>query len=482
MSIEWVDECGVFGVYDTNRIIQDVGRMTFYGLFSLQHRGQESAGIVVNHEGHFLGHKGPGLVVENFDDLHLKILTGHSAVGHVRYPSPEETGFDVILPMQIKSKIGQIAIATNGAIINANEIRSRLKELGAIFRTTADFEVILSLLARNRIASDCIEDAILQMMGEIKGAYSMVIMTDDRLIGMRDPLGIRPLILGQIEGCYILASESCAIESVGAKIVRDVLPGEIITISEDGLSSRYYVPKEESHKNGKLCLFEFVYFARPDSCLDGADVHLSRINTGRALAREAPCDCDLVVAAPDSGIAAAMGYALESGLKYGSALLKNRYSGRTFIQPTQLQREMSVQLKFSVLKSEVVGKRILVVDDSIIRGITTRNNIKILRAAGAKEVHLRIASPPVRYPCCYGVNASNPDELTASKLTVDEICREIGADSLAYVSLEGLKASTEGILCGHCAACFDGDFPAGVPKSKVIHIPYNQIQGEDGEK
>ncbi|MBN1892181.1 MAG: amidophosphoribosyltransferase [Clostridiales bacterium] len=463
---KWVEECGVFGVFDTKRVLHEAARLAYYGIFSLQHRGQESAGIVVNHGGQFLGHKGMGLVVDVFDDLHLGMLTGHSAIGHVRFPDPLETGFDVIQPMQIKSKAGQLAIATNGAIINADEIRNQLKELGAIFQTTADFEVLLTLLARNRIASDCIEDAILQMMGEIKGAYSTVIMTDDRLIGLRDPLGIRPLILGEKDGCYIFASESCALDAVGAQIVRDVLPGEVVTVSEDGISSRYFVPKETAHKNGKLCIFEFVYFARPDSCLDGASVHQSRVNTGHALAREAPCDCDVVVAAPDSGIAAAMGYAQESGLPYGSALLKNRYIGRTFIQATQLQREMSVKLKFSVLKSEVIGKRIVIVDDSIVRGTTTRNNIAILREAGAKEVHLRIASPPVRFPCHYGVSASNPDELTASRSSIEEITKEIGADSLAYVSLEGLKASTEGIMCGHCSSCFDGAFPAGVPTRK----------------
>jgi len=460
---KWVEECGVFGIYDTQKVLHEAARLAYYGIFSLQHRGQESAGIVVNHGGQFLGHKGAGLVVDVFDDLHLGLMTGHAAIGHVRFPDSGESGSDVIQPMQIKSKAGQLAISTNGSIINANEIRNQLKELGAIFQTTADFEVLLSLLARNRISSDCIEDAILQMMSEIKGAYSTVIMTDDRIIGFRDPLGIRPLIIGKKDSAFVFASESCALDAIGAEIVRDVLPGEVVTVSDDGLSSRYFIPMETAHQSGKLCIFEFVYFARPDSVLDGASIHQSRLNTGRALAREAPCDCDVVVAAPDSGIAAAMGYALESGLPYGSALLKNRYIGRTFIQATQLQREMSVKLKFAVLKSEVKGKRIVIVDDSIVRGTTTRNNIAILREAGAKEIHLRVASPPVRFPCYYGVSASNQDELTASRSSVEEIRREIGADSLAYVSLEGLKASTQGILCGHCASCFDGAFPAGVP-------------------
>jgi amidophosphoribosyltransferase len=479
---KWVEECGVFGVFDTTKAIHDVARMAYYGIFSLQHRGQESAGIVSNHSGQFLGHKGQGFVVDVFDEFHLGMLTGHSAIGHVRSPSSEESGFDLIQPMQIKSRTGQLAISINGSIINANEIRNQLKEMGAIFKTTADYEVILSLLARNRIASDCVEDAILLMMGEIKGAYSMVIMAEDRLIGLRDPLGIRPLIIGKKDDCYILASESCALDAIGAEIVRDVLPGEVITISEDGLSFRYYVPSKSAHQNGKLCIFEFVYFARPDSCLDGVSVQLSRMNTGRALAKEAPCDCDLVVAAPDSGVAAAMGYARESGLTYGAALLKNRYIARTLFQETQLQREMSVKLKFSVLKAEVVGKRILIVDDSIVRGTTMRNNIAILRDAGAKEVHIRVASPPVRYPCYYGVGASNKEELTARKLSVDEICSEIGADSLAYVSLEGLKASTQGILCGHCASCFDGEFPAGIPGMREDLTQMNNEQGECNTK
>lgn len=468
---DWVEECGVFGVMDTKGTLEDAARMAYFGLFALQHRGQESAGIAVNQNGRIICHKDQGLVVEVFDQMTLKTLNGHAAVAHVRYPSPEEAGHDAIQPMLIRSKSGNLAISHNGAITNAVEIRDRLKKSGAIFQTTADFEVILSLLARNRIMTDCIEDAILQMMAEIKGAYSMAILSNNKLVGVRDPLGIRPLVLGKKDSCFVLASESCALEAVGAELVRDILPGEVITISGEGVSSRHFVPEKTAYAQGKLCIFEFVYFARPDSILDGASVNESRVNAGRALAKEAPCNCDLVVGAPDSGLAAAMGYALEIGIPYGSALLKNRYVGRTFIQPTQLQREMSIQLKFSVLKSAVKGKKILMVDDSIVRGTTTKHNIALLREAGATEVHMRVASPPVCYPCFYGINTPAQKELTAGFSSVEEVRRQIGADSLAYISLEGLKASTAGIKCGHCASCFDGEFPAGVPETQkdLIH-------------
>ncbi len=460
---EWVEECGVFGVFDTAGILSDAARISYFGLFALQHRGQESAGIAVNQNGRILCHKEQGLVVEVFDDMTLQTMRGHAAVAHVRYPSSDEAGYDSVQPMQIKSKSGQLAISHNGAITNAEEIRNHLKQAGAIFQTSADFEVLLSLLARNRITTECIEDAILQMMAEITGAYSIVILTNNKLVGVRDPLGIRPLVLGQLGTSYVLASESCALDAVGAVLIRDILPGEVITISAEGVSSRFFVPEETARKQGRICIFEFVYFARPDSFLEGASVNESRINTGRILAKEAPCDCDLVVGAPDSGLAAAMGYAMESGLPYGSALLKNRYVARTFIQPTQLQREMSVKMKFSVLKPAVEGKRILMVDDSIIRGTTTKHNISLLRDAGAKEVHMRVASPPVRYPCFYGINTPDQKELTAGFLSVEEVRQMIGADSLSYVSLQGLKSSTAGIHCGHCASCFDGEFPAGVP-------------------
>ncbi len=463
MSKKWQEECGVFGILDTSKTNSDISKLTYYGIFSLQHRGQASAGIVVNHDGQFLCHKAHGLVADVFDDLHLGTLTGHAAIGHVRTPAPNESGYDVVQPMQIKSHSGQIAISINGSILNANELRDSLKEIGAIFQTTADFEVLLSLIARNRVSTDTLEGAIQKMMGEIKGAYALLVMSEDRIIGVRDPLGLRPLVLGKKDDMYLLASENCAFDAIGAETIRDVLPGEIITITEEGYSSIYTVPECDAHKNGKLCIFEFVYLARPDSFIDGTSVYESRVQTGRALARECPCDADLVVAAPDSGIAAAIGYAQESGITYGQALLKNRYVGRTFIEGTQAAREMAVRLKFSVLKTAVKGKKIVIVDDSVVRGTTTKHIISFLREEGAKEVHLRVASPPVKYPCYYGVSASEAEMLPARSMSVEEIRDMLGADSLGYVSLEGLKASTEGALCGHCSACFDGIFPAGVP-------------------
>lgn len=467
---DWNEECGVFGVFDTEGTLENAARMAYFGLFALQHRGQESAGIAVNQNGRIFCHKEQGLVVEVFNEMTLQAMKGHAAVAHVRYPTSDESGYDSIQPMQIKSRSGHLVISHNGAITNAAEIRNKLKASGAIFQTSADFEVLLSLLARNRITTECIEDAIMLMMAEIKGAYSMVIMTDNKVVGVRDPLGIRPLVLGKKGTCYVLASESCALDAVGADLIRDILPGEIITISKEGISSQYFVPEETARKQGRMCIFEFVYFARPDSIIDGASVYESRLNAGRILAREAACDCDLVVGAPDSGLAAAMGYALESGLPYGSALLKNRYVGRTFIQPSQLQREMSVQLKFSVMKSAVKGKRVLMVDDSIVRGTTTKHNIAMLREAGATEVHMRVASPPLCYPCFYGVNTPDQKELTAGFSSIEEVRAHIGADSLSYISLEGLKSSTSGIHCGHCSSCFDGEFPAGIPEKDKDQI------------
>ncbi len=463
MSRKWQEECGVFGVFDTKKTSPDISKLTYYGIFSLQHRGQASAGIVVNHDGTFLCHKAPGLVSDVFDELHLGALSGHAALGHVRTPAPGESGFDVVQPMQIKSHSGQIALSINGSIMNANELRDSLKEIGAFFQTTADFEVLLALIARNRVATDSLEGAIAKMMTEISGAYAMLFMSEDRIIGVRDPLGLRPLVLGKKDDMYMLASETCAFDAIGAETIRDVLPGEIVTITEEGVSSIYTIPEASAHKDGKLCIFEFVYLARPDSFMDGTSVYASRVNTGKALARECPCDADLVVAAPDSGIAAAIGYAEESGITYGQALLKNRYVGRTFIEGTQSAREMAVRLKFSVLKTAVKDKKIVIIDDSVVRGTTTRHIISFLREEGAKEVHLRVASPPVKFPCYYGVSASDSTELPARTKSVEEICKEIGADSLGYVSLEGLKASTNGALCGHCSACFDGIFPAGVP-------------------
>lgn len=463
---KWNEECGIFGILDMTGKSTEAARQAYFGLFALQHRGQDSAGIAVNGdgEGSIFCHKDLGLVLDVFNEMTLRMMKGHAAIGHVRYPTQGGMGIDCAQPMLIKYRAGQLALAENGNLTNMEALRARLEEQGAIFRSTSDAEVILSLLARNRILLDRMEDAIFQMMDEVEGAYALVLMTPGKLIGVRDPLGIRPLCLGKLGTSYMLASESCAIDALGGEFIRDVKPGEVVTISRDGVSSEMYRGVRESHGNGALCIFEFVYFARPDSFIDGASVYESRHTAGRILAREHPCEADMVIGAPDSGIVAAMGFAEESGIPYGAGLLKNRYVGRTFIQPTQIQREIAVGLKFSALRKSIAGKRLVMIDDSIVRGTTTRHIVNLLKDAGAREVHLRIASPPVCFPCFYGVDTPSQEELSACNMSREEIREMIGADSLGYLSLEGLKASTPGIRVGHCASCFDGMYPAGMPE------------------
>lgn len=464
---------GIFGCYDISKKATDVAKTVYYGIFSLQHRGQESAGICINNNGSFMSHKAMGMVTDVFDEFTLNALNGHSAIGTARLASETENGVDAMQPFSIKSRVGQVALSTNSKLLNANSIRNDLINQGAIFQTNTDAEVILSLFSRNRIKTDTTEEAVLETMKELSGAYALLFMTSEGIVGVRDPLGLRPLILGKKNDQYMLSSESCAFEAIGAEIIRDIDPGEIITISDSGLKSVYFnscdgcacASKEgASCKNGKLCIFEFVYYARPDSVIDGASVYDSRVRVGELLAKECPCDCDIVIGAPDSGNPAAVGFARGSGVTYGAGLLKNRYVGRTFIQGTQEARELAVRMKFAVLKSAVKGKRICIVDDSLVRGTTTKHIIHFLRDAGASEVHLRIASPMVKYPCYYGVSTSSASELPARTMTVQEISDMIGADSLGYISLESLKASTEGLRMDSCTACFDGDFVAGVPE------------------
>ncbi|SDY29468.1 amidophosphoribosyltransferase [Ruminococcaceae bacterium YAD3003] len=466
---------GVFGCYDIKGSKQDVTRDTYYGIFSLQHRGQESCGIAVNDDGTFLVHKAPGLVTDVFDEVTLSALAGTCAIGHARGGSPRESGTDAIQPISIKSRVGNIALTSDSVIMNANKIRDGLKDQGAIFQTNTDSEIILSLFSRNRIRTEDCEHAILETMKEIHGVYAMIFMTEDKLIGVRDPYGLRPLILGKLGDKYYISSESCALDAIGCETIRDFLPGEIITISKDGMSSMQYDPATEK-KDGKVCVFEYVYVARPDSVIDQMSIFDSRYRVGMALAKESPADVDLVIGAPDSGNAAAEGYAAGLGVAYGAGLLKNRYVGRTFIKSTQQQRELAVRMKFAALKTAIKGKRIAIVDDSLVRGTTTKHIISFLRENGAAEVHVRLASPPVKFGCCYGVNASSETELPASTKTIEEIRDMIGADSLAYISLDSLRASLNTIDCGVCSACFDGDFIAGKPEDdeESIHkVKYN---------
>ena len=455
---------GVFGCIDVTNTASDIAKTAYYGVFSLQHRGQESAGIAVNNSGSFMVHKQFGLVADTFDDVVLSTLKGNMAVATVKVAKSKEKGGDAIQPTVIKSRAGNVALSICSTIVNEQAIRDQLSEMGAIFQSNTDSELVLTLFSRNVIKTSSVEDAILETMKEIEGVYAMIFLTENGIIGVRDPMGMRPLVLGRKDNTWMLASESCALDALDAEFVRDIEPGEVISISDSGVSSKFYndnISSEDRIRNGKVCIFEYVYVARPDSVIDGSCVYNSRVKTGAALAKEHPCDCDLVISAPDSGNAAALGYATELGIPYGMGLLKNRYVGRTFIQGTQSQRELAVRMKFAVIKPAVEGKRICIVDDSLVRGTTTKYIINFLREAGAKEVHLRLASPEVKYPCYYGVNASKGSELPAQTMSVDQICRMIGADSLAYVSLKSLRESLDGIVCDTCAACFDGDYPFG---------------------
>lgn len=447
------EECGVFGIF--NNDTHDVARAAYYGLYALQHRGQESAGIAVNDDGIILHHKEMGLVPEIFNDVVLNHLKGRIAIGHVRYSTTGASLRENAQPMVVKYKIGQLALAHNGNLINAAELRANMEESGAIFQTTSDTEVIANLISRYRISNDNIEETLKQVMGTIKGSFAVVILTPKRLIGFRDPHGIRPLCIGKLENSYVLSSESCALDAIGAELVRDVRPGEIVLIGEDGIESIQTAAKERSN----LCIFEYVYFARPDSVIDGLSVMQARIEAGKRLAIEHPVEADIVIGAPDGGLNAALGYSRQSGIPYGQGLLKNRYVGRTFIQPEQGLRETGVRIKFNAMKSEVAGKRVVMVDDSIVRGTTTRRIVQMLKEAGAKEVHLRVSSPPYKFPCYFGIDISSANQLVASKHTKDEICRMVGADSLGYLSLEGLVGAAAGAKLGFCTACFDSKYP-----------------------
>lgn len=458
------EECGVFGIYDMDGL--DVAQLTYYGLYALQHRGQESAGIAVNDAGTMVVHKDMGLVSEIFNDSIINSLKGRAAIGHVRYSTTGASHRENAQPLVLKYTKGQMALAHNGNLVNADAIRTQLEQSGVIFQTTIDSEVIAALLSKNRVHSGTIEDALVEVMKEIKGSYALTIMTPRKLIGARDPLGLRPLVLGKIENSYVLASETCALDTVGAQFVRDIEPGEIVVIDQKGIKSI----KPFNDIDSKMCLFEYIYFARPDSVIDGACVHEARVEAGKRLAEEHPVDADIVIGVPDSGLSAAMGYAEASGIPCGLGLVKNRYIGRTFIQPSQGLRERSVQLKLNALRSVIEGKRVILIDDSIVRGTTSKKLVNLVREAGATEVHMRIASPAVKYSCYYGIDTPEREHLVAANHTVEEIAEMIGVDSLGYISVEGAKETPIGAKVGFCAACFDGEYPIGiVDKEELLH-------------
>ncbi|MFP4698392.1 MAG: amidophosphoribosyltransferase [Eubacteriales bacterium] len=448
------EECGVFGIYNKNDY--DSSRMTYYGLFALQHRGQESAGIAVNNNGTILYRKEMGMVTEAFDQVVLDYLQGHSAIGHVRYSTTGCSLRENAQPLVLKYTKGHMAVAHNGNLVNANEIRESLEKQGTIFQTTTDSEVIAALLSRARIKYNSIEDSLQEVMDEIKGAYSLLVMTPHKLIAARDPLGIRPLCIGKKEDSYFFSSESCAFDSLGIEFIRDVEPGEIIIVDEKGLRS-IFVKKREN--KSALCVFEYIYFARPDSVIEGVEVYSARYKAGKILANEHSVDADVVVGVPDSGLSAAHGFSDESGIPIVDGFMKNRYVGRTFIQPSQELRELGVNLKLNPIRSQIKGKRVIMIDDSIVRGTTSKRIVQLLKNAGAKEVHVRISSPPVKFSCYYGIDTAERERLIANRMTIEEIGKTIGADSLGYISKEGLLETVKGTDKNFCAACFDGIYP-----------------------
>lgn len=461
------EECGVFGMYDFDG--GDVASTIYYGLFALQHRGQESCGIAVSEtngpKGKVTSYKGMGLVNEVFTQDNLEPMHGDIGVGHVRYSTAGASTRENAQPLVLNYVKGTLALAHNGNLINAMELRKDLEYTGAIFQTTIDSEVIAYHIARERLNSNSVEEAVGRACQKIKGAFALVVMSPRKLVGARDPYGFKPLCIGKRDNAYILASETCALDTIGAEYVRDVLPGEIVTITpEGGIQSdlSLALPKEKEAR----CIFEYIYFARPDSYVDGVSVYNSRIMAGKILAQMHPAEADIVIGVPDSGNAAAMGFALESNIPYGVGFIKNSYVGRTFIKPKQSARESSVNIKLNALKEVVSGKRVVMVDDSIVRGTTSGHIVKMLKDAGATEVHVRISSPPFLFPCYFGTDVPSCDQLIAHDHTVSQICELIGADSLGYLDGERLPELIEGDT-GYCDACFSGNYPVEPPTEDI---------------
>lgn len=469
------EACGVFGIYAPGR---DVARLTYYGLFALQHRGQESAGIAVSDGVGIKLHKDMGLVSDVFSEGTLDKLTGHMAIGHVRYSTTGSSLAVNAQPLVCRYVQGSLAVAHNGNLTNANELREKLAANGSVFQSTIDSEVIVNLIARYGQSS--IEDALLKCMIDIKGTYSLVVMTEDKVIGVRDPYGNRPLCLGKLENDYVLASESCALDVLGAEFIRDVEPGEIITIDQDGIRSRRFISQPEP----AVCIFEYIYFARPDSNIDGINVMQARRAMGRELAQEHPLEADLVIPVPDSGIAGALGYAEALNLTFDMGLMKNRYMGRTFIQPEQNERDLGVRLKLNPVTRLVEGKKVVVLDDSIVRGTTSKKIIQMIRDKGAREVHMLVSSPPVIDPCYYGIDTSERAQLIAAQKPLEEIRKYIGADSLYYLSLEGLYRAL-GKDRGFCTACLNSHYPIEIPDMEdlgkhILESPRSHNRKKEG--
>jgi len=446
------EECGLFGILGHNKAAE----ITYYGLHSMQHRGQEGAGIVVSDGKRLKGHKDVGLVNDVFKNAKFEELSGHVAVGHVRTSVKGEKTIENVQPLLFHSQTGSMALAHNGNIMNSSWLRGELEKEGSIFQTSSNSEVLAHLIRRYGEASD--EETIGKALNRMVGAYAFIILTENKMIAALDPAGIRPLSIGRLGGAYVVASETCAFDQIGATFEREILPGELVTITDDGVKSDRFAIRGPR----KLCAMEYVYLSRPDSDLNHVNVHASRKQAGRELAKEARADADIVVGVPDSSISAAIGYAEESGLPYEMGILKNRYVGRTFIQPNQELREQGVKMKLSPVRGIIEGKRVVMIDDSIVRGTTSKRIVQMLKKAGAKEVHVRIASPAIKHPCFYGIDMSTSEELIAANYDLDQICEMIHADSIAYLSEEGLKNAVvkeHTLHHGICTACMTGSYP-----------------------
>ncbi len=455
------DKCGVIGIYSPEK--ENISQLIYYGLYALQHRGQESAGIAVSNGKSIEYHKNMGLVADVFNSKNISELTGHIGIGHVRYSTTGESYVANAQPLVVNYKNNGIALAHNGNLVNADGIRDMLEDDGVVFQTSVDTEVIANLIAR--YFKKGVVNAVKRIVGILKGAFALVIMTENKLIGIKDAYGLRPLCIGKLGNSYMLASESCALDTIGAELIREVEAGEIVVIDQDGLHSI----KSDKWGRPSACIFELIYFARPDSIISGVTANSYRYKCGKILAEEAPVEADRVIPVPDSGIPAAIGYSEALKTPFGIGLIKNRYVGRTFIQPNQELREQGVRIKLNVLKTNVQGKRVVVIDDSIVRGTTSRRIVAMLRKAGAKEVHMRISSPPVAFPCHFGIDTPSRSELIGANMSVEQIRKMIQADSLAYLSLDGIQKAT-GKTNGYCRACFDGEYPMEVPREGNKYI------------
>ena len=457
------EECGVFGVFSPQTA--DVASTAYYGLFALQHRGQESCGIVVNDDGIFQSYKDTGLVNDVFTPQILAELgEGNMAVGHVRYGTTGGNDRSNAQPIVVNHIKGRMALAHNGNIVNCEQLRRELELEGSIFSTTSDTEVISYIITNERLKAPSIEQAVNQAMRRVKGAYSLVIMSPSKLIAVRDAYGFRPLCYGKTaDGRYVVASESCALDAVSAQFVRDIRPGEILVFDQNGARS---ITDHCGEADGSLCVFEYIYFARPDSVIDGCSVHNARMRAGAFLALEHPVQADVVIGVPDSGLDAAVGYAKQAGIPYEIGFIKNKYIGRTFIQPGQKSREDKVKIKLNPIADVVRGKRIVMIDDSIVRGTTSARIVKLLREEGAKEIHMRVSAPPFLNPCYYGTDIDSRENLIAASHSVEEIAKIIGVDSLGYLSVESVKQIAKGLHgTGYCTACFDGAYPTEIPET-----------------